>query len=380
MLQHGLNDSRFEPVLNMKYSGVTCHEKVNFVYLKMIKCASETLTAMFHSFGHSRNLSFVLPLDNRIYVGWPYSIQRNHFRPPKSENFNILCEHFVYNESSLKSIMPGNTIYLTSIREPYAQFKSTFNYYKIGKIIGLDNSPSSVSKYLRNIHKYEAVYQSNSSAKERFCIPDHFTMTKNLMSFNLGMPLGFPAGSPDISGDWSAVKDYVEHLGDVFNLVMIVEYMQESLVLLKRLMCWKSHKSILYRNKNIGKYEYKSTNNPEDVDLYKKRSPIDYYLYQYFNTTFWKKVNREVDFYPEVVHFKQLLHKFNSFCDENLKKEDSSMPVLIYPASTWSSAFNLTKKDCTVAGYEGEWYNILKDEYNRVPVHVKMPTNVPYFC
>ena len=100
----------------------------------MIKCASTTLNSIFHRFGYSRNLSFVLPIAEKIYLGWPYLINQTFHRARKTENFNLLTEHSVYNPLYMKNIMPADTVYLTSIREPYQQFVSMFNYYKLESI------------------------------------------------------------------------------------------------------------------------------------------------------------------------------------------------------------------------------------------------------
>ena len=84
-------------------------ERRDFVYVKMIKCASETLASMFRRFGYHRNLSFVLPVGRRIYVGWPYQIQNDMYRHTDTNTFNILTDHAIYNKTTMKSLMkPGD--------------------------------------------------------------------------------------------------------------------------------------------------------------------------------------------------------------------------------------------------------------------------------
>ncbi len=57
-----------------------CSEKTKFVYVKMIKCASETLASVFRRFGLNRKLNLVLPVRRRIYLGWPYQITEDIYR------------------------------------------------------------------------------------------------------------------------------------------------------------------------------------------------------------------------------------------------------------------------------------------------------------
>ena len=70
----------------------------DFVYVKMIKCASETLASMFRRFGYHRYLSFVLPIGRKIYVGWPYQIHDDMYRHTGTNRFNILTDHAIYNK------------------------------------------------------------------------------------------------------------------------------------------------------------------------------------------------------------------------------------------------------------------------------------------
>ena len=96
------------------------HERRDFVYVKMIKCASETLASMFRRFGLRRNLSFVLPVGRKIYVGWPYQIRDDMYRHTDTNRFNILVDHAIYSKSKMKTLMtPGKTC----IRSSRPEFK-----------------------------------------------------------------------------------------------------------------------------------------------------------------------------------------------------------------------------------------------------------------
>ena len=106
-----------------------CTEKTDFVYIKEIKCASQTLVNVFRRFGLERNLSFVTPIGKKIYLGWPWLIQERYYRPSKTDKFNILCEHAIFDERLMRKLMPDDVVFIASLREPFAQFKSMFNYY-----------------------------------------------------------------------------------------------------------------------------------------------------------------------------------------------------------------------------------------------------------
>ena len=114
-----------------------CTEKINFVYIKEIKCASQTLVNIFRRFGLERQLSIVTPIGKKLYLGWPWPIQDIYHRPSKTGYFNILCDHTVFDEDLLRSLMEPDVVFITSLREPFAQFKSMFNYYafQVGTVL-----------------------------------------------------------------------------------------------------------------------------------------------------------------------------------------------------------------------------------------------------
>jgi Galactose-3-O-sulfotransferase len=72
-----------------------CKEKVNFVFIKGMKCATSTLLGVFYHFDYTRNLSFVSPLGNRLYLNWPFPMTKLDFRP-SSRGYNILTDHAVF--------------------------------------------------------------------------------------------------------------------------------------------------------------------------------------------------------------------------------------------------------------------------------------------
>ncbi|XP_071079786.1 galactosylceramide sulfotransferase-like [Haliotis cracherodii] len=324
---------------DLHLDSITCKEKQNFVFIKCMKCATETMATIIRRFGYTRNLSFLTPVKDKLYLGWPYLMTRFDYRP-SSRGYNIVMEHSIYNKTIMQKIMPKDTLYISIIREPFSQVKSTINYFKVLQILNI-TSENGLSEYLHNLEKYEPIYQSPEKHQPRFCIPDGFSMTKNLMSHCHGMPLGFPAGRPDISGDPSAVDRYIQDLGKEFYFMMLVEYFHESLVLLKRKMCWTFH-DILYKSVNDGNYTYKKTQpDPELVAIYKKWSPADYKLYNHFNKTFWETVAKQGgDFFEEVAAFDQVQKRVSHFCDYG---EQADLKI---ETSKWSPGFSMVRHDC----------------------------------
>ncbi|XP_076441858.1 galactose-3-O-sulfotransferase 2-like [Babylonia areolata] len=360
---------------SVRYVAPTCQAQNNLVFIKCMKCATETLGTIFRRYAYLNNLSVVLPVKNRIYLGWPFPITHMDYRP-SSQGFNLLMEHAIYNGTFMKRLMNPGTVFLTMIREPLDLFVSAVNYFNVFQLsnASLQNGMEAVQAYLRNIHHYEVLYKSHAAAPKRYCIPDGFSITKNLLSHCLGMPIGFPPGRANITGDLAAVTQYIKELDSEFQLVMLMEYFEESLVLLKRLMCW-SVKDIVHYSTNRGSYR-KNTSwsvlTSYDRDLHREWSHADYLLYDHFNQTFWRKVRGQgQDFWQEVAFFREVQRQVTSFCHNVTPYGDSRIN---FPPSPWSPPFSFTTADCKLL--TSPLLPMLKERYEKQEPSIS-PVSIP---
>ena len=199
-----------------------------------------------------------------------------------------------------------------------------------------------MKKYFYDIEKYEAIYTSAKVSKSRYCIPDGFSMTRNLMSFNLGFPTGW--NGKDLSYSKRAINQFLNLISEKFSLVMITEYFIESLILMRRTLSWV-WKDIIHMAKNKGQYTKidPSTVDPELVQMYKEYSKVDVTMYAHFNRTLWQKILSEGnDFHGEVVAFKRALSKTIDFCET---KSNDKVELKIMK-SRWDDGFEVSLDDC----------------------------------
>ena len=330
------------------FQNSTCSESRNFVFIKCMKCATETMGTILRRFGYVRDLSFVLPIKRNLYLGWPFPLEQTDVKP-SSFGYNILMEHSIYTPNVSNKFMPNNTKYISIIRSPWEHLKSAFNYFDLGGVVGVPNR--SYTNFLENIEFYSNKYMSHESRINRMCIADGFRISKNLMSHCLGMPLGFPLGTKDISNNTHEIEEYIAKIDREFSLIMIADHFTESLVMLKRTMCWK-FKDILYHYSNVGNYKSAETKDirPEGryLEIHKNWSAADYLLFNHFNKTFWNKVKREgPGFVEEVEHFRLIQMLVERFC---FVENNWSLPesVLQVPGSRFEAAFNVTGEDCVL--------------------------------
>jgi Galactose-3-O-sulfotransferase len=112
---------------------------------------------------------------------------------------------------------------------------------------------------------------------------------------------------------------------DKFTLVMITEYMDESLVLLKRLLCWALEDVIYYALKVTQnqplldlppRLGHQSTMASGGVgDKIRALNWMDTVLYNHFNATLWTKIREQKAFFEEVAELQSLKQKVAVQCE-----------------------------------------------------------------
>lgn len=338
------------------------NQKCNFLFIKTMKCATETVVRILRKYSYDNNLNIMLPQKKRLYLAWPYLMDDLDYRL-SDRPFNGLIDHAIYNKTIMNRYFPPETThYVTIIREPLKHFKSAFSYFKIQQIAGIF-AKHPLTEYLENIKYYDSIYKSHEAAHYRYCIPDGFSVTKNLIAHCLGMPLGFPYGRQDITNNSLAVREYIRNLDREFSLVMIVEYFHESLVLFKRLMKWQL-KDLIYKFVNRGTYYFSLSNRYKEK--HKKWASIDYMIYEHFNETLWKKIAAEgPDFYDEVKQFSHIQKQVNHYCwglDKHLHKN------LEISHSQFNSDLKISRKDCESMNIS--WLDKIKEKFDGDNKHV----------
>ena len=266
--------------------------------------------------------------------------------PPKKSPINILCHHIIFNADIASRLMPADSIYITIVREPFARFKSAFNYFAVDRRLRISSDNGDpLLEYLRQIPKYEAMYagpQDSNYTAYKEC-RGNVGFTQNIMAFELGVPTGFNVGTTDQTKNATYIKRLIDSIQRRFSLVMVSEYYIESIILFRRIMCWKLT-DLLYLQQNVK--HYKDKDNAIDPDLlwnFERQNEPDFILYNHFNKTLWRRIEQERNhFWDEVSTLKALLNTVTTFCN-NTNKYD--MPRS-FRLSNWNEEFKLSFVDC----------------------------------
>ncbi|KAI8489033.1 Galactose-3-O-sulfotransferase [Branchiostoma belcheri] len=157
---------------------------------------------------------------------------------------------------------------------------------------------------------------------------------------------------PEMDKDY--VEKYVTRLEREFMLVLILEYLDASLVLLKRYMCWDMV-DILYKKIGSKSYDLKDvTATPKLRQQHENWSRADYILYRHFNTSLWDKINREGrDFWAEVKTFRDMHQRTYEFCHPGGKRSKNQSARLEFGQTPWSRRFHVDYQFCRLlrSGY-----------------------------
>ena len=299
----------------------TCTPKKNIVFLKTHKTGSSTITNILNRYGESHELTFVLPRLGENRLDWPWFFQHDSFYPLNGSEPNILCNHARYKRETMKAIMPNDTIYVTILRNPIAQFESSFSYMTLDKILGMENSAHPIEEFFKDPERVLVNYVLTQDLRIN---SDRLKLIRNGMFYDLGLE------SKDFENLLKR-RETLEQLDNQFHLVMLMEYFEESIVLLKRLLCWDLDDVVYFRLKQ------RTTDWRRNMSKSLQRkishwSSADTELYNHFNQTFWKILrNTDNDFWDEV---KTLKAKNNIMTDLCLQRENHVSAELIQTAET----------------------------------------------
>lgn len=273
-----------------------CFPVKKIIFLKTHKTGSSTMANIFFRYGDSRNLTFVLGAGTLL--GWPNKFHITFPLRLFGKAPDILCSHARFNKKPMNWLFSKETSkYVTIVRNPVDNFESVFNFAHLGNYFGFGDKPDSLQRLLTK------GIQFNQTRKNLLTF-----LARNPMMFDLGFSFKYYQ-------NLTAVNEYIQFLDKEFDLVMIMDYFDESLVLMKRLLCWEID-DILYVKLNQRLDKERANNLSKTVQENIKRwNKADVLLFDYFNRTFWRKVKMEgPSFYEDLAAFRRRKEEIKRLC------------------------------------------------------------------
>jgi galactosylceramide sulfotransferase len=236
---------------------------------------------------------------------WPVPFQMDFVQNGVSKP-NTLLNHARFNAGPLMELMPKTTKYITILRHPVTQFISLFKFMDLGGLIAAKGNHKSISldyfldnafQILKTLHQHNSQILTDSPS---------LYLLRNPQLFDLGF-------DQSLSGNESRIRETIARISKKFHLVLILEYFDESLVLLKRKMCWSLEDVVYFKlNKQIEMNEHWK---PGIRDKIKQWAKADVLLYKHFNKTLWNEIRTEgASFWDEVTLLRKMNKELGKLC------------------------------------------------------------------
>lgn len=181
----------------------------------------------------------------------------------------------------MKELMGQGTVFITILRNPVSQFESTFSYMEFAQLLGIKATKDPLVTFFEDPGKTMAKI-SDLSVSGSVLLP-YLNLLRNGQSFDLGL-----------ESVQFFIKEKTSHaiteLDSSFDLVLMMEYFDESLILLARELCWDIRDVAYFKLNQRRSSDVKTKLSDELVQTIRQWNKTDVLLYDYFNSTFWKKV------------------------------------------------------------------------------------------
>ncbi|XP_065561329.1 galactosylceramide sulfotransferase-like isoform X2 [Artemia franciscana] len=177
----------------------------------------------------------------------------------KKINFDVLSDDH-WNESLIQTLGMADALHITSLREPVDAFESLFHYVDMRDFYGV----SSITEFVRMINGTSARINTRMNGK----------WGRNQLSFALGLPEIYFDSEENI-------RRFVKKVEQKFDLVMISEYYEESLVILKD-MLRVPLLHVMSAKSNVRHNDSKAVLSHQEGSILSKWLKADVYLYQVF--------------------------------------------------------------------------------------------------
>lgn len=277
-----------------------CHPRRKVAFLKTHKCASSTIQNTLMRFAVKNNLNVVLPLTGN-YVGryMPFHRTVLYGTPWQAADlkYDIFCLHTIWNGPEVAQVMGKGAFYFTILRDPVDLFISLWDYASMKDLYNVD------------LESYIFADKTVGHFKDRSKISN---LGRNQMLWDFG----FPAKLFD---NETAIDLKIKEIDRKFDLVLIAEQFDESMILLKEQLCW-DFVDITYLSLNAHKKETKSKISEEARRELANWLKGDYMLYNFFRRKFG---NAKTEFGENRMSQQlQILSKAN----QNIEKKCSIQP------------------------------------------------------
>ena len=238
---------------------------------------------------------------------------------PLWDGFDILMNHARLNKPEMDKVVK-KAFYLTIIRHPVDQFESAWGYFGNGNF---DDVVRSYDKTLKTKEEILAKFVTDPKFYyDEAAYTKHFhNYIWNGQLFDLGL-------NQTLFENVDYLTGAIQRLDREFDLVMVTEYLDESLILLKTELC-RRYEDIIYIPTNVRNVTKRTVLSPEirrGVELWNKG---DMLMYNHFNRTLWDRVhNYGPKFTRDLELFRELNRNVTAECADEMVEFSVTFPAI----------------------------------------------------
>ena len=313
----------------------------HIVFAKVHKAASSTVQNILLRFALDRDLNVLLPARPPIFTDQSSHITGILPHPDgEGKLFDIHCTHVIFNEREISRYFPASSVRFAILREPIGQAVSALAYYSrnyptLGLVQGFYKHPRDpINGFLNNPSDFYDSKQRSAPV---------ISFINNRMSVDLGFHWN---RFEEAKHNLSKINIFLEKVEQQFDLVLISDYFDESMVLLRRYLSWPM-KDILYIKRNAAHFDPNSVWNRRPVlnsttyETFRQWNRIDFQLYEHFLTIFLHKIKEEKYFKEELKAYKWILKNVKEFCEKKSKTN-----TLKVSKGRWNEDVTVSATDC----------------------------------
>ncbi|KAL5012093.1 hypothetical protein ScPMuIL_010644 [Solemya velum] len=301
----------------------------NFFFLKVPKCASGTTMNIFLRIIMKYNLNILI---SKIYLNGRYRSEINSTFIPKrkNESYNSYVDHYDVNQEPKKNfsiiaeLLPQDAVFLAIVRDPFRRFLSWLAFRKF-------EAYNTLERRAKGFENYTGLSQALIAHPELLDNSDDLSPNRIMRYFGYTNSV--------------EVDTFISNIFRKFDFFILAEYYDESIILLKRRMCWRLE-DVIYSKVHVVVYSKKLEEMRDNGELrswFEERNYADMRLYNETMLRFKSDLQRQRhDFFGEVEQFRNILRLVQNFCDS------SQNSFITIEPSVWNGNFTITTEDCVM--------------------------------
>lgn len=238
------------------------------------------MLGLMHRLGDERNLSFVLPTgeSHGNALGWPAEFpgqDAEMFNEMPKHQYDMICNNAVLDDSKMRDYLKPSPFFFTILRSPVDQLQSSFNGVK----------PPCGNDWDSRLAWMEKLANGEDDARLGQRLPSMLGQFRNPQAHDLGWYVE-TGGKVNSDHDSDAVHKWISSLDRSLGFVMLTEYFDEGLVLLRRKLGLEvEDMAYMYMKRGLA---HSPLSQPQEKKL-EKLAHVDSLLFKHFNRTFWKE-------------------------------------------------------------------------------------------